>query len=162
MRVRAASIWLLAPNVVQRLFLSPSFTVMKYAGTIDMRVARYLFSSSFIVSLKILVTTYQRKRFFSWWNGTGDDQSSSSILALSKGGFFGNGLGESNFSQGFLPAVHTDFILPIIGEELGFVGAACVVLLFVVLVIRGLSIGNSARRKGMNFHSSLAYGISIL
>ena len=62
----------------------------------------------------------------------------------------------------FFTEAHTDFIFSIIGEELGFVGAASVVLLFLILVIRGLSIGNSARSKGMNFHSSLAYGISIL
>ena len=72
------------------------------------------------------------------------------------------GLGNSIEKNHFLPTPHTDFIFAIIGEELGFVGAASVVLLFLVLVIRGLSIGNSARRKGMNFHSSLAYGISSL
>ena len=47
-RVRAASIWLLAPNVVQRLLLSSSFTVIKYAGIMDIRVAKYLFSKNLI------------------------------------------------------------------------------------------------------------------
>ena len=47
-RVRAASIWLLAPNVVQRLLLSSSFTVIKYAGIMDITVAKYLFSKNLI------------------------------------------------------------------------------------------------------------------
>ena len=89
-------------------------------------------------------------------------QLTQALIAFGRGEWLGLGLGNSIQKLFFLPEAHTDFIFSIIGEELGFVGAACVVLLFVTLVIRGLSIGNSARRKGMNFHSSLAYGISIL
>ncbi|WP_124058079.1 FtsW/RodA/SpoVE family cell cycle protein [Vaginisenegalia massiliensis] len=54
-------------------------------------------------------------------------------LAFSRGGWFGRGLGQSITKQGFLPAGHTDFILAVIAEELGFVGVSVVVLLFFAL-----------------------------
>ena len=119
------------------------------------------------ITIFSLIQPYRFERiisFFDPWHdpfGSGY-QLTQALIAFGRGEWVGLGLGNSIQKLFFLPEAHTDFIFSIIGEELGFVGAASVVLLFVVLVIRGLSIGNSARRKGMNFHSSLAYGISIL
>ena len=119
------------------------------------------------ITIFSLIQPYRFERiisFFDPWHdpfGSGY-QLTQALIAFGRGEWLGLGLGNSIQKLFFLPEAHTDFIFSIIGEELGFVGAASVVLLFVVLVIRGLSIGNSARRKGMNFHSSLAYGISIL
>ena len=67
-------------------------------------------------------------------------QSSASILALSKGGLFGNGLVESEFNKGLLPAVHTDFILPIIGEEFGFLGILSIFILFYLFMFHAIRI----------------------
>ncbi|MBC10089.1 MAG: putative lipid II flippase FtsW [Gammaproteobacteria bacterium] len=119
------------------------------------------------ITIFSLIQPYRFERiisFFDPWHdpfGSGY-QLTQALIAFGRGEWLGLGLGNSIQKLFFLPEAHTDFIFSIIGEELGFVGAASVVLLFVVLVIRGLSIGNFARRKGMNFHSSLAYGISIL
>ena len=119
------------------------------------------------ITIFSLIQPYRFERiisFFDPWHdpfGSGY-QLTQALIAFGRGEWVGLGLGNSIQKLFFLPEAHTDFIFSIIGEELGFVGAASVVLLFVVLVIRGLSIGNFARRKGMNFHSSLAYGISIL
>ena len=133
--------------------------------------SRFLLPFGFLILIFIMVFSfiqpYRFERiisFFDPWHdpfGSGY-QLTQALIAFGRGEWLGLGLGNSIQKLFFLPEAHTDFIFSIIGEELGFVGAACVVFLFVVLVIRGLSIGNSARRKGMNFHSSLAYGISIL
>ena len=66
-------------------------------------------------------------------------------IAFVNGGLFGRGLGESHQKFGFLPTPHTDSIFAIIGEELGLVGCLFVVVLFIVLVYRGLRIAAQAR-----------------
>ena len=133
--------------------------------------SRFLLPYGLLVFLFIIIVAviqpYRFDRivsFFDPWHdpfGSGY-QLTQALIAFGRGEWFGLGLGNSIQKLFFLPEAHTDFIFSIIGEELGFVGAACVVLLFVAFVIRGLSIGNAAKRKGMNFHSSLAYGISIV
>ena len=110
------------------------------AGLKIQYIATFLAASSFIVFSKIIFTYYQRVRFLNWWTGEGDVQSSASILALSKGGFFGSGLVESEFNKGVLPAVHTDFILPIIGEEFGFIGILSIFILFFLFMFYGIKI----------------------
>jgi cell division protein FtsW len=80
------------------------------------------------------------------------------VIAFMNGGWTGVGLGEGKQKFGFLPAPHTDSIFAVIGEELGFVGATLVVLLYIVLVIRGLQI---ARRSPDLYSALLASGITI-
>jgi len=67
-------------------------------------------------------------------------QVKHSLTALGAGGLFGSGLGASGQKLQFLPEPHTDFILSIVGEELGFVGTAGVVLLFIALLWAGVGI----------------------
>ena len=133
--------------------------------------SRFLLPFGLLIFMFVMVFSflqpYRLERIISfsdpWHDPFGSGyQLTQALIAFGRGEWLGLGLGNSIQKLFFLPEAHTDFIFSIIGEELGFVGAACVVLLYVTLVIRGLSIGNSARRKGMNFHSSLAYGISIL
>lgn len=80
------------------------------------------------------------------------------IIAFINGGWTGVGLGQGRQKFGFLPAPHTDSIFAVIGEELGVVGAAFVVIMFVIFVWRGLSI---ARRARDPFGSLLAAGITL-
>ncbi len=63
-----------------------------------------------------------------------------SLIALGSGGLWGKGLGGSTQKMGFLPEPFTDFIFSILGEELGFVGCAAVILLFAMLAVFGLRI----------------------
>ncbi len=67
-------------------------------------------------------------------------QLTQSQIALGSGGLFGVGLGHSEQKLFFLPAAHTDFILSIIGEELGLLGTVSVILLFVAFVWQGTRI----------------------
>jgi cell division protein FtsW len=71
-------------------------------------------------------------------------QTVESLLGFGAGGSFGVGLGESHQKLFFLPAAHTDFILSIVGEELGFAGVSAVLFLFAVIVWRGIKAAHAA------------------
>lgn len=79
-----------------------------------------------------------------------------SLIALGSGGVWGRGLGESRQKFFFLPDRHTDFIYAIVGEELGFVGTVFVVVLFGIILWRGLCI---ALQSSNEFEGLLAMGI---
>lgn len=79
------------------------------------------------------------------------------LLAFGSGGWFGLGLGASRQKTGYLPFPYTDSIFPIIGEELGFLGCACIVVLFLFLAFRGFRL---ARRTPDLYGSLLATGIT--
>jgi cell division protein FtsW len=71
-------------------------------------------------------------------------QLNQSLIAIGSGGLFGKGLGRGLQKYQFLTEAHTDFVFAIIGEELGFIGAALVVLLFFLLMIQGIRIAIKA------------------
>lgn len=81
-----------------------------------------------------------------------------SQLALGSGGWFGLGFTESRFKRDYLPEDHTDFILSIVGEELGFAFLIAVIVTYVLLFLTGLLISHKARtRQGM----LVAFGMSL-
>ena len=86
-------------------------------------------------------------------------QTVESLLGFGAGGSLGVGLGESHQKLFFLPAAHTDFILSIVGEELGFAGVAAVLVLFAIIVWRGLRAAHAAPD---GFGCYLALGITLL
>lgn len=95
---------------------------------------------------------YVGKRIQSWRDPFSDSlgdtwQTCQSLIAIGSGGFFGLGLGESRQKYLYLPETQNDFVFSIVCEELGFVGALTVVLLFALLVIRGFHIASHARDK---------------
>ena len=79
------------------------------------------------------------------------------MLAIGSGGLMGLGLGKSRQKYLYLPEEHNDYIFPILCEELGFVGAMVVILLFILLIVRGYYIAMHARDR---FGALLAAGIS--
>jgi len=79
------------------------------------------------------------------------------LLALGSGGWFGLGLGASRQKTGYLPFPYTDSIFPVIGEELGFIGCALIVILFLFLAFRGFRL---ARRTPDLCGALLATGIT--
>jgi cell division protein FtsW len=92
----------------------------------------------------------------------GGYQLTQALIAFGRGEWFGVGLGNSIQKLYFLPEAHNDFVLAIIGEELGLVGVSAIVLLFCLLVYLAFSIGRSAEKKELLFKSFLAYGIGLL
>lgn len=85
-------------------------------------------------------------------------QVNQSLNAIGSGGFLGQGLGESKQKHMYVSEPQNDFIFAIVCEELGFVGASVIVVLFAVLVWRGFAIAMKCRSK---FGSLLAMGISF-
>jgi len=86
-------------------------------------------------------------------------QTVESLLGFGAGGSLGVGLGESHQKLFFLPAAHTDFILSIVGEELGFAGVSAVLLLFAVIVWRGIKAAHAASDA---FGCWVALGLTLL
>jgi cell division protein FtsW len=86
-------------------------------------------------------------------------QVNQSFLAFGSGGPVGVGLGEGKQKLFFLPEAHTDFVLALVGEELGLVGTVAVMVLFAVLVLKGFQIAGRAREP---FGRHLALGIALL
>lgn len=89
----------------------------------------------------------------------GGYQAVQSLLALGQGGLFGIGLGQSQQKLFYLPEAHTDFIFAVIGEELGFIGASGLVLLFLVLLWRILHIALTCHEP---FGTLLGLGIFLM
>ena len=86
-------------------------------------------------------------------------QVNQSFLAFGSGGAFGVGLGEGQQKLFFLPEAHTDFVLALVGEELGLAGTAAIMALFGILVLKGFQIAGRAREP---FGRHLAHGITLL
>ncbi|MBK9947595.1 MAG: putative lipid II flippase FtsW [Nitrospira sp.] len=112
----------------------------------------------------VLSTDYRRQRLMAFlqpWNDASDTgfQITQSFLAFGSGGLFGVGLGEGKQKLFFLPEAHTDFVLALIGEELGFFGTGVIILLFVLFMIRGFQISTRAR---IPFGRYLGIGITTL
>lgn len=85
-------------------------------------------------------------------------QTAQSLITIGSGGWFGRGLGNSIQKYYYLPESQNDFVFAIICEELGFVGAITVILLFVLFELRGFNIAAKAKDK---FGSFLALGITL-
>jgi cell division protein FtsW len=86
-------------------------------------------------------------------------QLSHSLMAFGRGGWEGVGLGGSVEKLYYLPEAHTDFLLAVIAEELGFIGVMVVVILFAWLVIRAFVIGRQAATRERFFPALVAQGI---
>lgn len=128
---------------------------------------RYVMSlSALLIPLvvKLAMEPYRLRRILAFLDPWKDPEGSGfqlvqSFIALGSGGLTGVGLGESRQKLAFLPESHTDFIFALIGEELGFIGAAVMVGLFFVLFLRGISI---AGRTKDPFGYYLASGLSMM
>lgn len=106
--------------------------------------------------------SYVAKRIKSWHDPFADIlgdtwQTANSLIAIGSGGVFGLGLGNSRQKYLYLPETKNDFVFPIVCEELGFVGAVAIIIVFFLLVIEGFAI--AARCKD-RFGSLIAVGIT--
>lgn len=89
-------------------------------------------------------------------------QQSNSLMAYSLGGLFGVGLGQSVQKLSYLPEAHTDFMVAILGEELGFIGVIVVLALSFGVVSSMMYIGSQALKRNYLRAGYLAYGLSIV
>ncbi|ASU40714.1 putative lipid II flippase FtsW [Herbaspirillum sp. meg3] len=121
-----------------------------------------------IFSLVIILSPWRRERIFAYMNPWVEEnalgkayQLSHSLIAFGRGELFGVGLGGSVEKLHYLPEAHTDFLLAVIGEELGFVGVLVVVLLFYWLIKHAFEIGRQAIALDLTFAGLTAKGIGI-
>lgn len=114
----------------------------------------------------ILAEPYRIRRVTSfldpWQDPFGSGyQLTQSLIAFGRGGWFGQGLGNSIQKLEYLPEAHTDFVFAVIAEELGIVGVVLVLMLIFSLVFKAIMIGKRAFEEGQNFGGYLAIGIGI-
>lgn len=88
-------------------------------------------------------------------------QLSHALIAFGRGEWLGLGLGGSIEKLFYLPEAHTDFLLAVIAEELGFLGVAVVIGLFAWLIVKAFLIGHRAAQLERNFSALVAQGIGI-
>ncbi|ARG96468.1 putative lipid II flippase FtsW [Legionella micdadei] len=88
-------------------------------------------------------------------------QLTQSLIAFGRGGWLGVGLGESVQKLFYLPEAHTDFLFAVLAEELGLLGVSLVIILYSILVIRGLMIGFTAHSQDRLFAAFTAYGLTF-
>ena len=88
-------------------------------------------------------------------------QLSHALIAFGRGEWFGVGLGASVEKLFYLPEAHTDFLLAVIAEELGFVGVITVMFLFGVLIWKAFAIGNQSARMERCFSALVAQGLAL-
>lgn len=113
------------------------------------QLAFLLLSGAAGAAALVMAEEYRMKRLFAFLDPWADPLESGwqliqSLYSLGSGGLFGLGLAKSRQKLLYLPYPETDFIFAIIGEELGFVGAAVIILLFLVLIWRGIRVAVSA------------------
>ena len=89
-------------------------------------------------------------------------QLTQALIAFGRGGWFGEGLGNSIQKLYFLPEAHTDFVLAIVAEEFGLLGVSVVIGLFIAMIAQAFSIGKRVEATGDLFPAYVAYGIALL
>ena len=110
------------------------------------------------------IEKYQYDRFLAFWDPFAVSESAglqlvNSYYALRRGGLFGVGIGESIQKTGYLPEPYTDFIMSIIGEEMGLIGILIIVSLFGLLILRIYLVGIRAKDS---FGSLVCIGIATM
>ncbi|HGE70032.1 TPA: putative lipid II flippase FtsW [Candidatus Poribacteria bacterium] len=139
--------------------------LMLFVGGAKIYHLLILISSAFIgLIIGIIVEPYRLNRvkiFLNPWRDPEGDgyQAVHSLYSLGSGKIFGRGVGGGVEKLYYLPTPHTDSIFAVIGEELGFVGAVFVIMLFMIIVWRGKQISDSTDDR---FGKLLAVGISCL
>jgi len=117
-------------------------------------------------ALLVFTSEYRMQRIFGFMDPWTDPfgrgyQLSHALIAFGRGEWLGVGLGASVEKLFYLPEAHTDFLLAVIAEELGFIGVAAVIALFAWIVLRAFAIGRHAALRERHFAALVAQGIGI-
>ncbi len=143
------------------------FSLLFVAGVPKLYLAGVLATGGAAASAMILGSSYRRQRLMTfldpWQDPSGSGfQILQSFVGLHNGHLFGVGLGNGKEKLFYLPEAHNDFIFAVIGEELGFVGVAAVVMAYLYFIYRVLRIAwNCNERYGDRFGTLLAAGITL-
>ena len=129
-----------------------------FAGLIVMLVAGFM--------LLIVSSPYRMQRIAGFMDPWADPygkgyQLSHALIAFGRGEWFGVGLGSSVEKLFYLPEAHTDFLLAVIAEELGFAGVVVIVIMFAWIVVRAFAIGRRAATLERYYASLVAQGVGL-
>lgn len=120
-----------------------------------------------VLVIALIVEPYRRVRFEVAWNPWADEygdgyQATLAIMAFASGGLFGRGIGNSTMKYSYLPEAHNDYILAIIGEEVGFIGTVLFFLVFAMLIYSAFRIAEQATdRRGALMASGSAVILAV-
>ena len=160
-----AGLALLEPDMGTAVVLfSVLLGLLFLGGARIMHLCGLVLSVAPLAYLLIMQSEYRRRRLMSFLHPEEDPadagfQLMQSFVALGNGGFAGVGLGEGKQKLFFLPEAHADFVLALVGEELGFLGTGLLMILFAILIVRGFHI---AGRAPDAFGRHLASGVTLL
>ena len=163
----AAVLLLLEPDLGAAIvLLATGVAVLYLAGARARDVLAVLAMGAAGVAALSMMSGYRWRRvttFLDPWADPFDSgfQLTQSLIAIGRGEWFGVGLGSSVQKLSYLPEAHTDFLFAVLAEELGLVGVACVLLLFLVLVLRSVRLSRLAAEAGMPFHAFMAAAFGI-
>jgi cell division protein FtsW len=161
----AAALVAAEPDLGTALVICMSVAALLVAAGVPLKFLGYLAAGgALLVAMLVLVQPYQQARltaFLDPWASASSSgfQSVQGQIALGSGGLFGVGLGQSVQKVFYLPEAHTDFILAVIGEELGVVGVSTVIALFGLIAWSGLRIARAATAP---YAKLLATGLTSL
>jgi cell division protein FtsW len=139
------------PDLGTALVIGFTMAALLVAAGIPVRLLGSIAGSAFVlIAIFALVEPYRRERLMTFldpWAHAGDAgfQSVQGQIALGSGGLFGLGIGESVQKIFYLPEAHTDFILAVIGEELGVAGILALLFLYGLIAYAGLRAARIAR-----------------
>ena len=158
---------LLEPDFGSFVVITAIMMAILFLGGMDLKLFAGLIGFLIAGLLALIwIEPYRMQRFFGFMDPWDDPygkgyQLSHALIAFGRGEWLGVGLGGSVEKLFYLPEAHTDFLLAVIAEELGFVGVASVVSLFAWLVIRAFVIGRRAAALERHFSALAAQGIGV-
>jgi cell division protein FtsW len=158
---------LLQPDFGSLVVISAVAFGILFLGGLDWRIFAALFATATVAfAALILLSPYRMARLVAFLDPWSDPlgkgyQLTHALIALGRGEWFGVGLGGSIEKLFYLPEAHTDFILAVVGEELGWAGVAGVALLFGVLLWRIFQIGRRLVQVEAYFAGLAVLGVGL-
>ncbi len=128
------------------IVLGIAFILLFVASPKNKIFAKLIAAAAGLIGVFLLVASYRLERVRIWLNPEGYEkgyQTLQGLYAIGSGGLFGKGLGNSLQKLGYVPEPENDMIFSIICEELGLIGAVCVILLFLLMIWRLMVIANN-------------------
>lgn len=161
----AAGLMLMQPHLSGTILIGSIGLIMMFVGGTKYRYflfAILLVAIGIVAIVSVKGIDYISVRLNGWLDPTSDIrgetfQTWQSLIAIGSGGFMGMGLGLSRQKYLYLPEPQNDFIFAIICEELGFIGATLIVILFILFIYRGFVIASKSPDK---FGMMLAVGLT--
>jgi cell division protein FtsW len=160
---------LLEPDLGAFMVIAAVAMGLLFLGGVSVKLFFGLSATMALLFVSIIwASPWRRERIFAYLdpfdekNALGKGyQLSHSLIAFGRGEWFGVGLGGSVEKWHYLPEAHTDFLLAVIGEELGFVGVLTVIVLFFWIVRRCFEIGRQAIALDRHFAGLVAQGVGL-